>query len=218
MTITRSLTAALGAVLLLGVAAAPATAAGPPKVFEEPFAFTGPDLEHGFVVFINTSREAFCTDEQVAREQAIIDWIEAGAVEEDFPEWAHERPEGFELWTAMFNDTPRGAIAHLNENDQHIELWRLDEPEDAPGVGACTDSDNRDEMFASGNADIKATVTDLFGSGQRPTALDTSRGQADLVGVDGKDYRYTFSWRLILPCTEPPGRPCEMTHFALSER
>jgi hypothetical protein len=55
-------------------------------------------------------------------------------------------------------------------------------------------------------------------SWQRPAALDHTRGHADLVGVDGADYRYTFSWRLILPCTEPPGRPCEVSNFALSKR
>jgi hypothetical protein len=218
MTIKRSLTAALGAVLLLGVAAAPASAVGPPEVFEDPFAFTGPDFEHGFAVFINTSREAFCTDEQVAREQAFIDWIADGAIEEDFPEWALERPAGFETWMPQTIDSPKGLIAQLNESDQHIELWWLDEPEDAFGVGACLDTDDRYELFASGSATIKGTANDLFESGLRPAAIDYIRGTADLQGVDGSDYRYTFSWRLILPCTEPPGRPCEVSKFALTER
>ncbi|MFN2344840.1 MAG: hypothetical protein ABR616_03895 [Dermatophilaceae bacterium] len=218
MTKTRALAAALGAVLLLGVAAAPATAVGPPEVFEDPFAFTGPDFEHGFVVFINTSRQAFCSDEQVAREQAIIDWIGNGAVEEEFPEWALERPAGFETWTPQTIDSPKGLIAQLNESDQHIELWRLDEPEDAFGVGACLDTDDRHELFASGSATIKGTVNDLFESGLRPASVDYIRGTADLQGVDRSDYRYTFSWRLMLPCTEPPGRPCEVARFSLSER
>jgi hypothetical protein len=175
-------------------------------------------LDNGLVVFINASREAFCSDEQVAREQAIIGWLEAGAVEEDFPEWAIERPAGFETWTPLVVDVPKGAVARLNESGQHIELWRLDDPADAPGLGACTDTDDRDELFATGTASIKSTVSDLFGQGLRPAALDHTRGHADLVGVDGADYRYTFSWRLILPCTEPPGRPCEVSNFALSKR
>lgn len=217
MSITRSLTVALGAMLLLGVTASPAGAGGPPEVFEDPFAFTGPDLDNGFAVFVNTSREAFCTQEQVERELAFIEWIEGGMVD-PFPEWALERPEGFETWTPLVIDSPKGIIANLDESDQYIELWRLDEPEDGFGVGACLDTDDRDELFATGTADIKATATDLFESGLRPAAIDHFRGKADLVGVDGNDYTYSFSWRLILPCTEPPGRPCEVAKFALSQR
>lgn len=217
MNLKRSITAALGAVVLIGSSAASAVA-GPPVDFEEKFAFTGPDFDHGLVVFINTSREAFCTDEQVAREQAIIDWIEAGAVEEDFPEWALERPDGFETWTPLVVQTPKGAIANLKESGQHIELWHMDAPENSPAVGACTDTDDTLELVATGTAVIKATVTDLFGQGLRPASLDHTRGSADLTGEDGTDYRYTFSWRLILPCTEPPGRPCEVSKFALTER
>jgi len=217
MVIKRALTAALGAMLLLGVTASPAPAAGPPEVFEDPFAFTGPDFDHRLVVFINTSRDAFCTDEQVARELAFVEWIEGGQVD-PFPEWALERPEGFEAWTPMLIDSPQGVIGHLNESDQYIEMWWMDEPEDSYGVGACLDSDDRDEMFATGTADIKATVTDFFEGGLRPAALDHFRGSAALTGADGRDYRYSFSWRLILPCHEPPGRPCEVALFALSER
>jgi hypothetical protein len=62
MPITRSLTTATTAMLLLGSIGSRVAAAGPPAVFEDPFAFTGPDLTHGLVVFIDTSREAFCTD------------------------------------------------------------------------------------------------------------------------------------------------------------
>lgn len=217
MAIRRPLAVALSAMLLLGVTASPASAAGPPEVFNDPFAFTGPDFDHGLVVFINTSREAFCTDEQTAREQAFVDWIEGGMTD-PFPEWALERPEGFETWTPKVIDSPHGVIANLKESDQYIELWWMDEPEDSFGVGACLDSDDRDEMFAAGTASIKATATDLFEGGLRPAAIDHFRGRADLVGVDGSDYRYSFSWRLILPCEEPPGRPCEVARFALSER
>ncbi|RXZ50021.1 hypothetical protein [Agromyces binzhouensis] len=217
MSINRSLTAALGAVLLVGVTASPAAAAGPPEVFEDPFAFTGPDLDNGLVVFINTSREAFCTDEQVAREVAIVDWFEGGMVD-PFPEWALERPAGFETWTPNLIDSPKGVIANLDEGDQHIELWWLDEPEDSFGVGACLDTDDRLELFATGSAEIKANASDLFEGGLRSAAIDHFRGKADLIGVDGNDYAYSFSWRLVLPCDEPPGRPCEVTNFSLAQR
>lgn len=216
MTIKRPVTAVLGAVLLLGVTASPAAAAGPPEVFEDPFAFTGPDFTHGLAVFINTSREAFCTDAQVERELAIVAWIEGGMVD-PFPEWALERPQGFDTWTPTVIDSPHGVIANLKEGDQYIELWWLDEPEDAFGVGACLDTDDRGELFATGTADIKATATDLFEAGLRLAAIDHFRGRADLVGVDGSDLSYSFSWRSILPCQDPPGRPCEVARFALSE-
>ncbi|MGA8046258.1 MAG: hypothetical protein WCA30_08330 [Dermatophilaceae bacterium] len=217
MALNRSLTAAVGAMLLLGVTASPAGAGGPPEVFEDPFAFTGPDFDNGFAVFINTSREAFCTDEQVAREVAIIDWLEGGMVD-PFPEEALERPAGFETWTPAIIDSPHGIIANLKESNQYTELWRLDDPADAFGVGACLDTDDRLELFATGSADIKANATDLFEEGLRPAAIDNFRGKAELVGVDGNDYTYSFSWRLILPCSEPPGRPCEVAKFSLSGR
>jgi hypothetical protein len=217
MPINPSLTAAIGAVLLVGTTASPAGAGGPPEVFEDPFAFTGPDVDHGLVVFINTSREAFCSDDQVAREVAIIDWLEGGMVD-PFPEWAMERPPGFQTWTPLVVDSPKGIIANLEETNQYIELWRLDEPDDAFGVGACLDTDDRDELFATGVADIKANATDLFEANLRPAAIDNFRGKAALASVDGSDYSYFFSWRLILPCDERPGRPCEVTKFMLSER
>jgi len=215
--ISRPLAAVLGAMLLLGLAAAPAQAVGPPEVFEDPFAFTGPDYDHGLVVFINTSRESFCTEEQVGRELALVEWIEGGMVD-PFPEWALERPAGFQTWTPKVIDSPHGVIANLKESGQYIELWWLDEPEDSYGIGACLDTDDRDALFATGTADIKATATDLFESGLRPVALDHVKGSADLASVDGQDYRYSFSWRALIPCQEPPGRPCEVTHFALSQR
>jgi hypothetical protein len=130
MKLKRSICAALGALLLAGSTATPASA-GPPLDFEEAFAFTGPDLDNGLVVFINTGREAFCSADQVARERAIIDWLEADMVD-PFPEWALERPEGFETWTPLVVDTPKGAVAHLNESGQHIELWYMDDPASEP--------------------------------------------------------------------------------------
>lgn len=217
MSVTRSLTAALGALLLLGVSASAAGAAGPPEVIEDPFAFTGPDVDNALVVFINTSREAFCTEEQVAREVLIIEWLEGGMVE-PFPEEALGRTPGMKTWTPTLIDTPHGVIGKLDEREQYTELWRLDEPQDAFGVGACSDTDDRDELFATGTADIRANATDLLEQGLRPAAIDHVRGRADLVAADGTDYSYSFSWRLILPCEEPPGRPCEVTKFSLSQR
>jgi hypothetical protein len=57
----------------------------------------------------------------------------------------------------------------------------------------------------------------LFGSGLRPATIDNFWGKAELIGVDGEDSAYSFSWRQILPCDEPPGRPCEVTKFALTQ-
>jgi hypothetical protein len=215
MAVMRSVTAAVGA-MLLALTASPASA-GPPEELEDPFAYTTPDVENGLVVFVNTSREAFCTDLQVSRELAILAWLEAGMVD-PFPEWALERPDGFETWTPMLNDTPRGAIVHLDESDQHLEAWWMDEPEDATGVGACTDSDDRLELFATGTVDLRAIANDFFGSGLRGASIEHFRGSGELTGVDGTEYRYRFSYRLMLPCNEPPGRPCEVFGSSLSAR
>jgi hypothetical protein len=153
----------------------------------------------------------------VQRELAFVEWSEGGMVD-PFPEWALERPEGSDTCPPMVIDSPKAVIAHLRESDQYIKLWWRDEPEDSFGIGACLDTDDRDELFATGTATIRATATDLFDGGRRPAAVDHFRGSAALVGVDGSNYGYSFSWRSITPCEEPPGRPCDATRFALSER
>jgi hypothetical protein len=77
----RRFSVLLAATALLLAPAAPAAAGGPPVVFPDPFAFTGPDYENGLVVFVNTSRESFCTPEQVDREQMVVDWLLGGMVD-----------------------------------------------------------------------------------------------------------------------------------------
>lgn len=217
MSAIRSLFALVAAVLLAGASAGPAAAAGPPEELEDPFAFTGPDFTNGFAVFINTTRESFCTAEQVAREQAIIDWLEGGMVD-PFPESALDRPAGLETWTPKVIDTPKGTIGHLSEVDQVIELWWLDDESDAYGVGACLDTDDRNERFATGTADISAKATDFYGQGVRAVSLDRVDGTADLIGEDGGNYDYAFLWHQLLPCTLDPGPRCELARFTLTER
>ncbi|WP_438854930.1 hypothetical protein [Agromyces sp. M3QZ16-3] len=216
MSAIRSLLTLAAAALLLSAPAAPAAAVGgPPEAFDDPFAFTGPDFTNGFVVFINTTRDEFCTSEQVAREQAIVDWIEGGMVD-PFPEWALERPAGIETWTPQLIATPKGTIGRLSVSDQVIELWWLDDEIDAPGVGACLDTDDRSERFAVGTADVRAMVTDFFGEGLRAASLDRFSGTADLVGDDGHEYGYRFLWHQLLPCTLDPGPRCELARFTLT--
>jgi hypothetical protein len=211
----RRFSVLLAATALLLAPAAPVSAGGPPVVFPDPFAFTGPDYENGLAVFVNTSRESFCTPEQVDREQMVVDWLLGGMVD-PFPEEALERPEGFQTWTPKLVDSPKGAIAHLRESDQHLELWRLDAPEDSFGVGACLDTDDTDEMLGTGTASVKATATDLFESGARPHAVDHFSGKGSIVATDGARYTYSFFYHQLIPCDPDKAPRCEVARTVLT--
>lgn len=211
---SRRLSALIAAMALLAVPAGPAVAGGPPVTFNDPFAFTAPDYVHGLAIFVNTSRDSFCVPEQVAREQAIVDWILGGMVD-PFPEGVMERPEGFTTWTPQLIDSPKGAIAHLRESGQYLELWTLDQPEDSFGVGACLDTDDSGELFATGTASVKATATDLFETGARPHALDHFSGKGEVVATDGTAYSYSFFYHQLVPCDPDKPPRCEVVRNVL---
>lgn len=210
----RTFSVLLAAALLLAPTG-PASAGGPPEVFPDPFAFTGPDYDNGFAVFVNTSRAAFCVPEQVEREQKVVDWLLAGMVD-PFPDGVFERPPGFTTWTPKVIDSPKGVIAHLRESDQHLEMWRLDAPEDSFGIGACLDTDDANERFATGTTSIKATATDLFESGGRPHAVDHLSGRGTVVGTDGTAYAYSFLYHQLIPCDPDKAPRCEVVRAALA--
>lgn len=91
--------------LIAAVMAAPA-AASAPDGFEEPITIIFPDLEYELAVLVNIDRAAYCTDEVVAFEEALIEWLEGGMAGppppvpespvsfEDVPVQAQERGAG----------------------------------------------------------------------------------------------------------------------------
>ena len=207
------------ATLFLAVAMVPAASAAPVAV-EDPFPFTGPDFEHGFAIFVNTDRASFCTPGQVVFEQAVRDWLDSG-MQGPFPDEPVPPPVGFVGLPAYFLDTPMGVIATTRGEVRGLtmELWRLDDPADRLGIGACLDTDDANELFASGTGSFSGLATDYFGEvfgGEvpRPSFLDRTRGDGIVTTPDGDSYHYSWSFRQHIPC-DGPGPRCEVANFRL---
>jgi hypothetical protein len=207
------------AALVLALASVPAAIAAPVAV-EDPFAFTGPDFDHGLAIFVNTDRASFCTPQQIAFEQAVRAWVDGG-MQGPFPDDPMPPPVGFVGLPGYLLDTPMGVIA-TTRGPVHgltMELWRIDDPADRLGIGACTDTDDANELFAAGTGSFSGFVTDYFGSvfaGEvpRPSFLDRTRGDGIVTTPEGADYHYSWSFRQHIPC-DGPGPRCEVATFKL---
>jgi hypothetical protein len=181
------------------------TAASPPERFEEPFTPNFPDLENDLAVFVNITRDAYCTDDVVAFEEAVIAWIEGGMVD-PFPD-EPEFPPGFDGIDVQLKETGKGAlVAHANADDLVIELWTLDSPENRPFVGPCTDTDDDAEFFARGTTSFKSNDNDLFGSGTRGNAFG-DQGRAEVMDGAGNYYDYSWKFHLNSRCYAPEDGP-----------
>ena len=205
------------ATLLLALAMMPAATAAPVAV-EDPFPFTAPDFDNGLVIFVNTDRASFCTPEQVAFEQAVQDWLD-GEMQDPFPD--EPAPVGFVGLPAYLLDTPMGVIATTRGKVRGLtmELWRIDDPADQLGIGACLDTNDANELFASGTGSFSGLTTDYFGEvfgGEvpRPSFLDRTRGDGTVTTPDGDSYHYSWSFRQHIPC-DGPGPRCEAANFRL---
>ena len=202
-----------GLAVLMVLGAAPASAA-PPERTAIPLAFTGPDLDNDLVIFLNTSREAYCDEEQVEYELAAAEWLEGGMVGP--PPGEDLQPAvGFEAIPAKLVATAKGLIATARASDLHMELWRLDDSEDQLGIGACLDTDDQDELVATGTSTFKGFINDLEGGELRPTSIDHTQGRAQVTGVDGTTYRYAWFFHQHVPCVDGPGPRCEVARFDL---
>lgn len=213
----RLIPLAVGALAVTGLVA-PSAVAGPPDRFEVPIAITFPDFENGFVVLANTTREAVCTDEQVAFEESVLAWeeeyledflawIEAG---NDPGEFVPQPPEpsggvdGDALLSVQQKSTGKGAIVErVSGRDLGIEIWQLDEG--APGIGPCLDSQS-ETLLGSGTADVWSKDNDLFVSGTRGNAFGNDL-RASLVSPDGESFKYFSRFRLNDRCHVPDDGP-----------
>lgn len=170
----RALVIAALAVLMTGPAA-PASAA-PPQQVEDPFIFLFADEENGLALFVNITRESFC------------EWEAGGFV---------GPPPVEELISAQFNETGKGAIVlSIQQADVSIELWRLDQ-DVPPFVGACEDTDEQVEPWATGTARIEANDNDLDVSLTRTNSFG-NRGQATVYDANGDAWHYSWSLRALI--------------------
>ncbi len=188
------------ALLVVGVSAASA-ASGPPERTTETFPIIFPDFENGYAVFINTTRDIICTPEQVAFEE----WILGGEI--GAPPGPGFQFEGIDPIAVQSKTVGDGVIVNLAKGSNlPTELWVLDDPVDL-GVGPCTDTDDKMEMFAEGTSSWQGNDNDLFGSDTRGNAFG-DRGKASLTGVeDGQSYTYTHRFHINSRCYEPEAGP-----------
>ena len=199
----------ISTVMIIGVLAALmtlGTTAGASEKVEVPEFFSFPDQGSELAVFINISRDEVCTDDQVAFEEAIIDWLEGGMVGPP-PDEPATSPEGRELVTLQFNAVKSGAlIGQISEKDLYIELWELDSLDNRPFVGPCTDTDDDGGLFATGTSTYRANDNDFFGSGSRGNSFG-DRGRADVEDADGNEYVYSWMFHLNSNCYAPGDGP-----------
>jgi hypothetical protein len=217
--------ALVGAVAVLGVLAGPAmtpASAQQPHLVRDPFPFTGPDFENRLVIFLNTTRELFCIPEQIAFEQAVDNWLDDGMVGP--PPEPTAQPGATGTLGAWVNETPMGTHVTTRgwQSGLHMELWVMDDPEDAATVGACLDTDDAAQLFASGDtSSFRAQATDFDylaasdPSIARPWALDSSDGRGRVSTPAGEEYVYSWSFHQHVPCEGSPDPVCEVFQSSL---
>jgi hypothetical protein len=207
--------------LMMTATALPA-GAGPPERGEENFAIAFPDFENGFAVFVNTTRDAICTDERIDAEIAFLRWFpiwgdaffqyldenmgDPEGFPGEFPPEAPPWPEGIDALSTSFNETGKGAIVFSEGGTKlHVELWRL--VEQPPGVGPCTDTFGMEQAFATGTGMSRQNDNDLFGSGTRGNSFG-GHLVASLRTADGNNFQYHSRFHVNSRChggeSEPP--------------
>jgi hypothetical protein len=201
--------------LLAGAMAAPAGAA-PPHRFDFPLEVNFPDFENGVVVFVNSSRATYCTDEVVAFEETLVAFFNGEGPppeEPPIPESPTGFPLGLEPITVQLKETRQGAqVFHVNEEDLYIEIWEIDND---PGfVGPCLDTDGTEAALASGTTTYQRQDNDLFGSGTRGNSFG-DRGQAVLDGGGSYEWRFHLNNRCYAPEGGPPTCLLEVGNLVL---
>lgn len=221
------LTSIVGALVMM-MATVPVGAA-PPERGEESFGFDFPDFENGFVVIVNSTRDAICTPEQIAAELALIEWFpiwgdaffqyldenmgDPTGFTGEFPPAEPPRPEGIDTFTTSFNETGKGAVVTSDKGTKvHVELWK--QVEEPPGVGPCTDTLGMEQAFATGTGMARANDNDLFGSGTRGNSFGNHL-VANLRTADGEKFQYHSRFHVNSKCHggefEPPACLLEWT-------
>jgi len=167
----RRVLVVVAAFLVALVAAAPVHA-DPPAQTEEPIFGVFPDLENGFAVFWNITREDFCT------------WQAGGFA---------GAPPVIELVPASMHETGKGAFVASYKATRPIELWALDS--DVPPLGdPCSDTSDQSAPWATGAVHVTYTDNDLFASMTRMNVFG-DRGEGTVFDADGAAWHYSWTSR-----------------------
>ena len=190
-----------GAVLGLGVL--PAHASPAETVVLDDVVATIADDTNDLVAFANTTREAFCTAEMLAAENAFLAWLEGGMVGEP-PEFPNSLGAVELVGTAK--DVGTGNVRFSFAGTVPGELWTFEEGKSAIEgniVAPCIDTDGlldgttttigAGELFAAGEATWSFKDNDADGIGPR-TNVWGDRIVASLSGPGG-DYTYTVVFK-----------------------
>lgn len=192
------------ALVLTGAFVSAAQSAAPEKL-ELPLITVFPDYENDVVVFVNTTREDYCTSEVAAAEEAFFAWLDGGMVGPPPPE--AEQPEGLMSVSLQLVTVRSGAtVLKGDARGVHFELWELDDPADQTGVGPCTDTDDAAAFFASGAGTYRVRDNDVDVSGTRGNAFG-DRGSAVVTDESGQRYRYTVVFHVNDRCHAPETAP-----------
>jgi hypothetical protein len=136
-----------------------------------------PDPSNQLVVFWNITRDDYCA------------W-EASDFEGE--------PPVTTLITAVFNETPTGAVTARFQTTSSLELWTLDEGADLSGP--CQDTDDSTEPWATGSARVTSTDNDLFHDdsvdmGLHRTNTFGERGQGTVRDASGDAWHYSWTFQ-----------------------
>jgi hypothetical protein len=188
---------------VLAVGSTPAAADPPTTFIVDDFVATIADGSNDLVAFVNTTREDFCTDEMVAAENALRDWVLGGEVGDppEFPVALGATP-----MTITEKLVGSGNIRASFDAMVPIELWTFEEGK-SPSLdnlwSPCIDTDGlvdgtdetiaAGELFAAGSARWSGKDNDLEGSGPR-TNIWGDRIAATVSGPTG-DYSYTVVFK-----------------------
>ncbi len=200
--------------------------ADPAETAQLPLIINFPDTENRKVIFMNTTREDVCTDDQVAAEEAYIDWlvnevipwseyltfIEEGGTDDEWidefgeippepgpePEFPEEA-EGLVPLQTVLKQTRNGAVVSAIQGKKlHVEVWELDE--ETFVIGPCTDTAS-ERLYASGTGSVNANDNDLLGfEGHTRANAWGHMIHAALTDVDGNTVRFKSRFHFNTGC------------------
>lgn len=144
-------------------------------------------------MFVNSPRDDYCTDAIVAWELDLRLWVLGGFIGDRPPFPGYEAG----LIPVTLQDVARGNVRASFSAQVPVELWEFEpgKTTDAPGVGACIDTDGLDDesgeslgfqptLFGEATGTFSGKDNDLFGDGPRSNVFgDTVR--AKLTGPSG---------------------------------
>jgi len=198
---TRLVGSMVGGAALLAAVVVPAHA-DPAETFplDDTVATIADDVNE-LVVFGNTTRQTFCTAEQVAAENAFLEWVQGGE-QGDPPEFPVQL--GAVPLEASAKDVGTGNVRFAFGGLVPVELWTFEEGKSTAQenlVGPCIDTDGlmdltdtpvaSGELFAAGQGSWVFKDNDAFGTGPRSNVWG-DRLTADLSGPGGS-YRYSLA-------------------------